>query len=427
MKKLTYLFVALVVAMSVSAAVTVETNWQLSAATVPSTIPAWVGTGNSCRGLAYGKMGANERVFVVSREGGNLVHILNAATGADLGTLPMGTGVVTGSYFVINDAGMTEDGVLLVGSMALAGGEFKVYRWNTETGDPTLAISYPAALGRMGDKITVTGNISTGTARVYAATATAVDGKTQIYYFDMIADGANPGKYIFNQSPKTLSSVVTCTSNPGIGLKSNGDFYFKGGGTQISSYTAAGVVTGTESNSSVVGSSGNTVRYIGKDGLNNEYICYFRNGTGMERVQILSLPNGDLATASGGIKTDSLGVNTNGNGTSGLVVNVLPNNNVELYVLSTNNGIGKYTVKGLFPTTGVNEMAKDKIKLNYSKNTISVVGTTASSIELFNTLGQKAKSVTNSNELRTDNLQGVYIVQVKAEGKIVKTTKLTIR
>jgi len=133
-------------------------------------------------------MGANERVFAVSREGGNLVHILNASTGADIGTLPMGTGVVTGSYFVINDAGMTSDGILLVGSMALANGEFKVYRWDTETSDPTLAISYPAALGRLGDKITVVGSISAGTARVYAATASAVEGKTKIYYFDMVAD-----------------------------------------------------------------------------------------------------------------------------------------------------------------------------------------------------------------------------------------------
>jgi len=274
MKKFTSLFAVLVLAIGVSA-VTVETNWQFSAATVPGTLPVWVGTGNLCRGIAYGKMGVNERVFVVSREGGNLVHILNAATGVEVGTLPMGTGVVTGSYFAINDAGMTEDGKLLVGSMALSGGEFKVYRWDSETSDPTLAISYPAALGRMGDKITVAGNITTGTARVYAATATAVDGKTQIYYFDMVADDANPGKFKFVQSPKTLASVTTCTSNPGIGVKQNGDFYFKGGGTQISGYTATGTLIGAETSSSIVGSAGNTIRFIGKDDFNNDYVCYF--------------------------------------------------------------------------------------------------------------------------------------------------------
>lgn len=424
MKKFTSLFAILSIAMSVSAAAIVETNWVFSAATNPSTLPAWIGTGNLARGLAYGKMGANERVFVVSRQDGNLVHVLNAATGAKIGTLPMGTDIVTGSYFVINDAGMTSDGVLLVGSMALAGGEFKVYRWNSETSDPTLAISYPAALGRMGDKITVAGSITAGTARVYAATASAVDGKTQIYYFDMVADDANPGKYKFVQTPKTLTSVTTNTSNPGIGLKTNGDFYFKGGGGQITSYSATGTEL-TVSLPSVVASGGNTVRYIGKDALNNEYICYFRNGTGQEKINILKLSNGNLANATIVDSTATLGTNANGNGTSGLVVNMLPNNDVELYVLSTNNGIGKYTVKGLFTTTGTERNLSETIRIIATKNQLKVEGVNVSSIDIFNTTGQIVKSE-NSSLLNTSGLSGLYIVVVKEAGKIVKTTKLLI-
>lgn len=426
MKKITSLFAILVMAISISAAVVVETNWQLSAATLPSTLPSWVGTGNLCRGLAYGKMGANERVFAVSREGGNLIHILNASTGADLGTLPMGTaGIVTGSYFVINDAGMTTDGKLLVGSMALANGEFKVYRWDSETAEPTLAISYPAALGRMGDKITVTGSIATGTARVYAATATAVETKTQIYYFDMIADVANPGQFKFVQTPKTAASVTTCTSNPAIGVKADGSILYKGGGTQILSISAAGVL-GTETLPTIVGAAGNTPRYIGKDALNNEYLCYFRNGATKEKLNILKAPNGDMTLATVVDSTSALGTNANGNGTSGVIVNVLPNNDVELFVLSTNNGIGKYTVKGLFETTSVNDIKNSGIKVIRSTNSIRVVGAFPSSIELFNTLGQKLTSISNSNTLNINKLKGVFIVQIKSEGKVVKTEKISL-
>lgn len=425
MKKITFFLATILITAGISATVVVETNWQFSASTTPGTLPTWIGTGNLCRGLAYGKMGANERVFVVSRQDGNLIHVLNASTGEKVGTLPMGTNIVTGSYFVINDAGMTSDGVLLVGSMNLAGGDFKVYRWDSETSDPTLAINYPAALGRMGDKITVTGSITTGTARVYAATASAVDGKTQIYYFDMIADDANPGKYKFVQTPKTLVSVATSTSNPGIGLKPNGDFYYKSGGTQITSFTAAGTEISV-SNPNVVASGGNTVRYMGKDASDNEYICYFRNGTGQEKVNILKLPNGDLANATRIDSTSALGTNSNGNGTSGLVVNVLPNNDVELYVLSTNNGIGKYTVKGLFVTTGTNDVSNKNINLTYSGNIIAVEGTQASSIEIFNALGQKVHTALNSNQIATHNLHGIYIVQIKTDGKLVKTAKVLI-
>ena len=422
MKKITSLMVAIFLIASVSAAVIIETNWQLSAATNPSTLPAWVGTGNLCRGLAFGKMGANERVFAISRQDGNLIHILNASTGADLGTMNMGTSVTEGTH-VISDGGMTSDGKLLVSNMVLPG-IFRVYLWDNETNPPIIAISYAITNGRYGDKITVTGNYNTGTAKVYAANYNV--GTSKLLCWSMIPDPSNAGKFIFNQTPTQLFDVATTGTFSQVDVRPDGDIFYKTCNSQIIHYTAAGLPVDTTI-ATVVANYGITVRYIGKDALNNEYLCYFRAGATKEKLNILKLPNGSLKNATVIDSTATLGKNANGNSTCGVIVNVLPNNDVELYVLSTNNGIGKYTVKGLFTTTGTNDLSNSNVKVGYSKRNISVVGTQASSIELFNTLGQKVKSIVNSNELNTDNLKGVYIVQIKSEGKIVKTSKLSIR
>jgi len=426
MKKIALVIVALIMTASLSAVVTIQTNWQLSAATTPSTLPTWIGTGNNCRGIAFGKMGTNERVFVVSRQDGNLIHVLNAGTGEKVGTLPMGTGIVTGSYFIINDAGMTEDGILLVGTMALANGEFKVYRWDSETSEPTLAISYPAAVGRLGDKITVSGSISSGTARVWAATATAVDAKTKIFYFDMEADIANPGKFKFVQTPKTFSSVTTSTSNPGVGLKTNGTVMYKSGGSQIADFDQNGTQNVKTTVSTVVATAGNTVRYVGADNNNDEYLVYFRYGLGQERVNLLKVPGGDLSLATRVDSTAALGTNGNTNGTGGVVVNRLSDGNVELYVLSTNNGVGKYTISGLNLVAGLTKSTNDRFNVFIKNNYLEIEGVNAVSIELFNALGQKIQSVKNSSILKFDNLRGVFFVRVKDDAGLVRSEKVKL-
>jgi hypothetical protein len=45
--------------------------------------------------LAYG----NNHLYLVSRNGGDFIRILDAQTGADLGALNLGTGVVSGGTF----------------------------------------------------------------------------------------------------------------------------------------------------------------------------------------------------------------------------------------------------------------------------------------------------------------------------------------
>ena len=69
---------------------------------------------------------------------------------------------------------------------------------------------------------------------------------------------------------------------------------------------------------------------------------------------------------------------------------------------------------------------KDKMTFRTEGNSVSISGINPSSIELYNTLGQKVTSTSNKSELLTNSLEGVYIVQVKVGGKTVKTEKISL-
>jgi hypothetical protein len=123
---------------------------------------AYLGTGNNERGLAYG----NGHVYLVSRAnvGGNALNIrmLNNATGADLGGLAIGSGIISGGLFPINTIGVSGDGAIYVNNMtsaAPANGNFRVYRWANEAATPTVAYNgAPLTGARIGDSIALIGS-----------------------------------------------------------------------------------------------------------------------------------------------------------------------------------------------------------------------------------------------------------------------------
>ncbi len=116
----------------------------------------YLGTGNNERGLTYG----NGELYLVSRSGGNNIRRLDAATGADVGSLN-NTGI-TGGTFAVNKVAVADDGTIYVanlqGTMGAAA-PFKVYAWANSAAAPTVAYSGNALTGaRLGDStLAVTG------------------------------------------------------------------------------------------------------------------------------------------------------------------------------------------------------------------------------------------------------------------------------
>jgi hypothetical protein len=250
----------------------------------------------------------------------------------------------------------------------------------------------------------------------------------------MIPDIANPGQFVFDQTPKDLFTVPGLGVLASIGLRPDGGSYYKINGANMKQFSNSGVLVGSESSGSIIAASGNNVRYIGDDNLGNAVICYFRYNTvastysrlGNHKVDFIRVVGNDLLNATVISATPSLGKTANGNGAGGIVVKKLINNDVELYVLSTNNGIAKYTVSGLMTaqtTSLIN--TKESLTITKTSSLLKIEGTTPSSIELYNTLGQKVQSVINRNDLNISNLHGVHIVKVNVNGK-VSTQKVSL-
>lgn len=435
MKKITLFICAVLFTVTSIAQVSITKNWERSDSL--GTRHIW-NTGDNTRGMAYGTMNGNERMFLTTRSttGGQTarVVILNAATGDSISVMNM-TGVAGGTH-VISDAGLTEDGVLFVSNLTTAvsaTSPLKIYKWINETTAPTIAVQWGDATttGRYGDKITVTGKVSDGTARIYAVQN--VSGTAAVKYWDMTPDTNNPGSYIFNQTPKDFYSVANLGVIGGIGFRPDGAYYFKINGANMISYSSVGVKL-SESSSAVIASSGNNARYIGDDNQGSAVVCMLRYSTGAstysvlgnQKISFFRAPLNNLANAVYVTETPSLGKTANGNGAGSITVKKLLNNNVEVYVLSTNNGVAKYTISGLLTgiTTSINSTT-ESLKITKTSSLLKVEGATPVAIELFNTLGQKVQSVVNKNELNISNLRGVHIVKVNVNGK-VSTQKVSI-
>src|SRR5689334_23201996 len=117
---------------------------------------SFLGTANNERGMAYG----NGHVYLVSRNGGNFIRILDAVTGADLGALN-NTGI-SGGTFAVNNIAVGGDGAIYVANLTTQSttSPYKVYRWATEGSAPTVAYSGDGALAgsRLGDDLAAIGS-----------------------------------------------------------------------------------------------------------------------------------------------------------------------------------------------------------------------------------------------------------------------------
>ncbi len=433
MKKITLIIAAALIAVNVwSVDPTWTRVWENSATL--STLPAYIGTSSNVRGMGVGTFDSEKVVVIPTREGGTAVKLLKASDGTEWKNLNV-TGI-SGGTFAVSDAGVTTDGKVLVCNMVNASAAvFKVYRWDNSTDAPTVAISYTLdAAHRIGDHFTVKGSIADGTAKVYALSTALVNTKATLFRFDMVSDGN--GGYVFNNTPTIITNQIAATGGyNSVDLMPDGKYIYKYNGSQILKLNADGSnPTPAESSSSaIIATGGNSVRYLlSRPAVNvgepdTAYIAYFRYGAGQERANIVKFPSGTLNSSAAAISVylPVLGSNANGNGAGRVAFDDVTETSLNLYVFSTNNGIGKYSIT--WPPIIYTALSnpKESVKFNKTSTTLSVEGTTPSFIELYNTLGQRIGTVNNSNEIGINNLRGVHIVKVNVDG-VNKTQKVSL-
>jgi hypothetical protein len=292
---------------------------------------------NNQRGLGYNPTTGN--LLLVNRTGGLFVHKINAATGADAGTLNMGTGIITGGTFALNMLRVADDGAIYAANLTTdsATSPLKIYRWADENATPVLVYSgdpssndptlYTAATTshnrRFGDNFDVRGS-GAGTQILLASRA----GKAVTVL--TTADGTTfSSNYILTDAP---------AASMGLGVAfGNGNTFFgdqTGTATQMISYSLGGPGTVTTTFSALPVSLGP----IGFDTANNLLAGVSLNTTPAKDTVLLA----DVSVGAGATVADTetypLDI-ANGNG-----VGSVEFANGKLFALDVNNGIMAFNV-----------------------------------------------------------------------------------
>ncbi len=113
--------------------------------------------GDTERGLACG----NTHLYLVSRNGGDFIRLLDPRTGADVGALNLGTGIVGGGTFDVNMVAVGGEGAIYVGNLAIGPAPFTVYRWADDLPATTPSVVYsgvPLSGARLGDSLAAIGS-----------------------------------------------------------------------------------------------------------------------------------------------------------------------------------------------------------------------------------------------------------------------------
>lgn len=215
-----------------------STTWERSARTGAAEVaPAWFTVG-SVRGMAYGTVGGNERVYAADRAN-NTIRVMDAATGADVtpATAFDLTGV-GGGTFPMNDIEVSDDGVIFLGNLSAGGAAspFRLYWWTSEGG--TYADSTTINVtGRVGDKFTVKGSVADNTVEIWMPEASSDPGK--VYVATTSDNGASWDVETITLSGSNTSIPANSDASP-LELGRAGDFYIVGNGTSPKRYDATG-------------------------------------------------------------------------------------------------------------------------------------------------------------------------------------------
>lgn len=329
-----------------------STLWERNSRTGAADVkPSWFGSATE-RGIEYAYIGGAHKLYVVSRNGGSSIKVLNAETGADI-TLdtPFNMTGVSGGLYAINDIEITADDRFVVCNMTTdaRSNPFKIYVWTSEGGTFADSFSFFPQLNmaaRLGDKVEVVGSWDDGTIEVYAPVASMASGNAARVYRIKTSDQGTT----WSADTIVLSGAYTTTvASPSVGVFGvGGSFYISGNGASPRKHTSAGayVASSLMSASNVSSSKASTkVFTIGSDEF--AVTAGYRtdpniSGNRITRGQIYNvttpssvvnygetplLGDADLANASNG----DIAVRDRGDGT------------VTIYVLGTDQGIGAYT------------------------------------------------------------------------------------
>ena len=293
-------------------------------------------TGSLERGMAYNPVSGN--LILVSRSAvGNGLRVLSGTTGADVGFLNQGTGIITGGTFFTSVTGVGSDGQIYVSNLQanVTTGAYKVYQWTNEAAVATTYFNSTIAgftgTPRLGDDIDVTGS---GASTGIVAGASGVIG-----YASLVGTTAT--------AVTTFAPVGPTAGDFRLGITyagSSTDVWGKQtGNLNLRRTTTAGVFSGN----SVFNTGDAAMDYAVIGGVPCLALLNMNTGGTADsttiRVFYMPDPANPVLMAFGENTTGTLA--TNGNGTGAVkwgAINQL-NSTATVYAMSTNHGIQAFS------------------------------------------------------------------------------------
>ena len=300
----------------------------------------FLGTGSLERGLAYG----NGQLYLVSRNGGNNIRILNPTTGADLGAL--NNAGISGGTFAVNMVGVGGDGVIYVANLTTQSTTtpYKVYSWATIGSAPVVAYSGNAGLAgsRAGDSFAVIGS---GGSTLLAAG-----------YNSTPAVAGNNGYAIISPSASTATAIGFTGTPPNagdfrLGLTFTDSSHVIGtAGSSLYRYSSYSGSSGTLINSPAIpdpagATADRLMAYTVLDG--KPLLAVQSIGDSHVSVYDVTDPANPIYLASGNNTSGTLTANGNGTGEEAwgpITVNPDGSASETLYSMSSNQGIQAFIV-----------------------------------------------------------------------------------
>ena len=301
-----------------------------------------LGTSNNERSFAYNPATGN--LIVASRTGGNSLKTYSGATGAEVGALNLGTGVISGGTFQINQVGVTRDGQIFVGNLQTdtRTNNIKIYRWSNESAavdstpwaNTTVASPVGAVALRMGDSMDVTGSGTDARVVMGHGNNLAIGGYT-IFQAGGVKTSVTTFSPALTGSRFRLGLTFGANANEVYGKVSSdslyGTSYVDGNsvGTRLS--TAIALTSGGESQMDYANIGGAPI------------LAVLDQNNSTLRVYNLTDPNNPVLLASANATSGTLASNANGSGSVQFGAIDHANQTATIYAMATNQGISSYT------------------------------------------------------------------------------------
>ncbi|MEQ8525355.1 T9SS type A sorting domain-containing protein [Gracilimonas sp.] len=269
-------FIMLAFTLDIQAQV-LNTVWERTARTgAEEPLPTWFNAG-FVRGIAYGTVGGNERIYAADRTN-NTIQVMDAATGADVTpATAFDLSGVSGGTYPLNDVELSDDGVIFLGNLTTNAtvSPFRLYWWTTEGGAyaDSLTLSLPDSI-RLGDKFSVKGSVADNTVEIWMPAASSNPGV--IYVATTSDQGANWDMEKITLSGSNVALAANADAEP-LSVGRTSDFYVVANGTAPKRYTSAGAyVDNSEFNSTDFTSSRNGLSTFEMNGESHLSIYTYR-------------------------------------------------------------------------------------------------------------------------------------------------------